>query len=670
MAQFSRYNAVDQLLDVDGSPRQANDRLLTDETGGLGSPVILNSGVAATITAFGSPNLTVGGLTGQGAGSVGTIISLRKAGIAGNNGTFVVNANTSASVDILTDASGYYPDPASGNLEWEQYNAGVAGTIAGVAAGIVDFTGGANFTANSVGHFITISGATTLANNGTFLITGYVSATEIYYANSNAVFPDLSSGSIGWVERLPYSLNDDLDFERSDRSYIKGVNYDQPVPSYTRPTLAGVNVPVNLANIAGMTLDAKALSVNRGQFNWPVEPTLTDIYSGSSALKHASATDNTGVPCFDAAPFTSDYNSCYVEVTNALTGDELEVQSGVHKGEKIFGITQGGTSSSPSSVEIDWYSAPNGADISTSSTAYTWEKGAATAKTGTTSVTVVPGPNGASVITGLTAGGFVTGDVGNWIVFSGFGDGNDGTFVIISVQGLTAITVQNHAAVAEGPIANVTWGEYLQTVPTFVDLTYGYNSRLDLMDQNALRAPLVTGLVSDADLRQDIIDIQSTGGWPDGTTNLSTLLTNTSSHFPFSYLTGGAGDTVVAALNVLNSQMGNDNFVGPQTIITSGNTITQSLQNLANAITGATVARYIERLAAAVNANTLHILPGGASYVLDGTNNGKGLMVFWRGLLRDPGSVANGDDYQETNTTHITPYATINKNYHINYCIL
>jgi hypothetical protein len=366
----------------------------------------------------------------------------------------------------------------------------------------------------------------------------------------------------------------------------------------------------------------------------------------------------------------SDYNSCYVEVTNALTGDELEVQTGTHTGEKIFGITQGGTSSSPSSVEIDWYSSSNGSDISSSSTAYTWERGAATTKTGTTTVTVVPGVNGASAITGLTAGGFVVGDVGNWIVFSSLTNPtNNGYFVIISVQSGTAITVQNHAAVAEGPTASVTWGEYLQSVPTFVNLTYGYNSRLDLLDQNALRAPLVTGLVSDADLRQDIIDIQSTGGWPDGTTNLSTLLTNTGNYFPFSYLTGGAGDTVVAALNVLNNQMGNDTFSGPQSILTSGNTITQSLQNLANAITGATVTRYILRMAAANPANTPISLPGGA-YVIDGTFNGKGMMIFWRGILRDPGSVANGDDYQETSTTSITPYATINKGDHINFCLL
>jgi hypothetical protein len=668
MAGFSRYNALDQLLDIAGSvERQANDRLLTDETGGLGSPVILASGSTATITAFASPNLTVGGLTGQSASSVGTLISIRGAAIAGNNGVFLVNANSSATVDVLTNASGYFPEPNSGALEWEQYNAGKSASITTVSSGIATITGVANMSANSVGHFITISGAASAGNNGTFLITAFNSATSVSYANAAAVASDANNPNISWVERLPYSLNDDLDFERSDRTYIKGVNYDQPMPTYTRPTLSGVAVPASIANIAGKTLDAFAKSVNRGQFNLAVEQTLTDIYA-TSALKHADSVDNTGVPCFDAAPFTSDWNSTYVEVTDATTGNELEVQSGLHAGEHIFGITYGGSSTSPNSVEIHWYSCPNGGNIATSSTAYTWEVGSATGtNTGTTAVTITPTTNGAATLTGLTGGTFTNADVGKWINLTGFtNSANNGYFVIISVQSTTAITIQNHAAITE--THSVGWAEYNKLVPTFVDLTYGYNQRLDQLDQNAFRFPLVSGLTGDADLRQDIADLQSTGGWVDGTTNLSSYLTNTGNYFPFSTLPGGAGDTVVSALNALNQQTGNRTYTGPY--LTNGQTITASLQALSNAISSQSVVRYIERLSAAIPANTSHVLPGGASYTLDGTNNGKYMWVFWRGLMRDPGTVANGDDYQETDTTHITPYSRINANDHISYFIL
>lgn len=46
------------------------------------------------------------------------------------------------------------------------------------------------------------------------------------------------------------------------------------------------------------------------------------------------------------------------------------------------------------------------------------------------------------------------------------------------------------------------------------------------------------------------------------------------------------------------------------------------------------------------------------------------MWVFWRGLLRDPGTVANGDDYAETSGTQVTPYTKIKDKDHINYLIL
>jgi hypothetical protein len=607
----------------------------------------------------------VAGLTGQSASSVGTLISLRNAEKAGNNGVFRVLVNNSATSNDLSDTGGYFPDANTGSLIWEQYNAGIAASIGTVVLGIVTITGLQNMTANSVGGFITISGAASAANNGTFLITEFVSATSVKYANAAGVAADANNPAIAWVERLPYSLNDDLDLERSDRTYIKGVNYDQPVPTFTRPTLVGVNIPVNLSTIAGKTLDAHAKSINKGQFEWPVEVTLTNLY-GIGTLKHSDSSDTTGIPCFDAAPFTSDWTSCFVQVVDEDTGNELEVLAGPQKGQRIFGQTYGGASTSPNSVEVRWYSCSVSENIATSSTVYAWEKGAATAKTGTTAVTVVAGANGAMALTGLTAGGFVAGDVESWLTLSGLANGaNNGSFVIISVQSGTAVTVQNHAAISEGPTAAVTWTNFLKTQPTVVNLVYGFNQRLDQLDQNAWRFPMVGGLVSDADLRQDIIDLQSTGGWADGTTDLSTYLTNTGSFYIFSTLPGGAGDTVVAALNALNAQIGIRDYTGPY--LTDGQTITASLQALSDAINTATVVRTIERLAADINANTAHTLPGGLTYALDGTNNGKYLFLFWRGLLRDPGTVANGDDYQETSTTQFTPYSKIKSSDHITY---
>ena len=82
------------------------------------------------------------------------------------------------------------------------------------------------------------------------------------------------------------------------------------------------------------------------------------------------------------------------------------------------------------------------------------------------------------------------------------------------------------------------------------------------------------------------------------------------------------------------------------------------------------VAHTIERLAVALTPGVAHTLPGGLTYTLDATDNGANLWVYWRGVLRDPGEVANGDDYDETSTTQITPFYGISAADHINYFAL
>ncbi len=77
--------------------------------------------------------------------------------------------------------------------------AGSAATVASFATPKVTMTGLTDITADMVGEWITISGATTTANNGTFLITDYVSATSLKYSNASAVSPDAADGTIDWT---------------------------------------------------------------------------------------------------------------------------------------------------------------------------------------------------------------------------------------------------------------------------------------------------------------------------------------------------------------------------------------------------------------------------------------------------------------------------------------
>jgi hypothetical protein len=498
MAQFSRFNALDQILDIQGSFSQSSTRTLTDETSGFGEPLTGQTGAVANITTFSLGVSTITGLTGM--------------------------------------------------------------------------------TANSVGNFLTVSGAAAGGNNGTFLIISFVSATSVTISNAAGSAPDANNGAITWTERRTYCLNDDLDFERTDRAAIKGVAYDQPIPTYTRPTATGTPVAKNLSNL--VSLDSKLLNNNRIFYSASVAATDTKItLSSAGNLKHASSTDLSGVPCFDVAPYVGDFTSCYAFLTDTAQNDQMVVQTGIHKGELIFGVTNNGASTSPNSVEVVFYSVPIGGNPVTGSTLYTWETGQ----------------------------------------------------------------------------------------PTTINVTYGFGERADTLSVNALRTTQGLNVVSDGDLRQDITDIHSVIGMADGDTDLSTELTNTGANFVFFNLPD-ATPSVVEALNTLNSQIGDRTYTGPY--LTSGQTIAASLQALSNAISSSSIVRTIERLAADVNANTSHLLPGGITYTLDGTNNGRNMFVFTRGLLRDPGSVANGDDYAETNTTHITFFAKQKSGDHINYMVL
>lgn len=496
MAQYSRKNSLSQALDIAGSKTQLGTKTLTDETSGFGQ--------------------SLAGQTGSGA------------------------------------------------------------SLSAKVAGVITVTGLTGMTANSVGNFLTVSGADTSGNNGTFLIIQYVSATEVKISNSGGgTAPDDHNGSIGWIERGAYTLEDDLNFERTDRAAIKGVAYDQPIPVYQRPTAIGTDVPTNLSNIASKTTDARGFIIPRKFGSATVAATNTKItLSSTGNLEHSDSTDKTGIPCFDAAPYASNYIACYVDIKDPATGDNLIVKSGAHTGEAIFGVSNGGASTSPDGVEIIFYSCPVGGDIGTNSTAYTWESGQ----------------------------------------------------------------------------------------PTSINVYYGYFQRLDQIPETAFRLMETLGLEESGEIRQDITDIQTVIGMTDGDTYLVNL-TNLTDYYVFSDL-GTATPSITNALNTINEQIGDRTYLGAP-YIADGETVSASLMALANAISASSIVRYIERLASDANANTSHATP--AAYTL---GSGANLWVYWRGVLRDPGTVANGDDYEETDTTHITPYSKISAGEHINYFIM
>lgn len=459
---------------------------------------------------------------------------------------------------------------------------GSAANITTVASGVATVTGLTGMSASSIGRMLSLSGAASASNNGSFLIVAVNSATSVNVSNASAVANDANNGSIAWSERGVYTLEDDLNYTRTDRKLIKGTaNFYSSVPVYQRPSAVGTNVPANLANIAGKTTDAKAMVINRKFQGATVAASdgyflLTD----TGNIKHADATNRTGVPIQDGADSGAD-EATYVEIINPATEAALEVLADPTK--RVFGRTRAGSSTSPNSVEVEFRQVAKGGALS-ASTAYTWEAGQ----------------------------------------------------------------------------------------PTTVDMYYGYRQTLDNLSETALRTVLTNGIVGDADSAQDMADVRTALGIADNVTSLAGLLTNTTNFFAFSDLPDGT-PSVVEAFNTLNTQIGDRNYTGSS--LTDGETLTQSLQALSDAIVVAVnasgIIRIVERLGADVNPGSAHTIPGAATYAADagGAGEGQNMWVFTRGILRDPGSVVNGDDYSETSSTSVTFHARQKAGDHINYII-
>lgn len=164
------------------------------------------SGAAASIvttgaaTPFGQVRLT--GLTGMTQASVGHNITISGAASAGNNGTFpITNFVSATSVDILNTAA-VVPDASNGAISWAGSWVGTAASIvAGAAANRMRLTGLTGLTVSAVGHYLTITGAASAANNGTWQIVNFISATSCDVVNASAVIPDASNGAIAWTEK-------------------------------------------------------------------------------------------------------------------------------------------------------------------------------------------------------------------------------------------------------------------------------------------------------------------------------------------------------------------------------------------------------------------------------------------------------------------------------------
>lgn len=123
--------------------------------------------------------------------------------IAGSN-NYSTNKNLSDEIQCLGEPVGNSGSSASITVSGSDV------IISGLS-GIIDA---------SLGRFLTFSGAASGVNNSTFLIIQINSSTSVNIEHSSAV-TDGNNGSISWVERKSYSLEDDINFSRTDREAIK-----------------------------------------------------------------------------------------------------------------------------------------------------------------------------------------------------------------------------------------------------------------------------------------------------------------------------------------------------------------------------------------------------------------------------------------------------------------
>lgn len=189
-------------------------------TSGTANP----SGTTASITASAGPTITLTGLTNMTPAMVGLNIMVSGAASGVNNGGFPIATYISPTSVTITNPSGV-TDANNGAIVWSVANwfclatvaldnhilvyVGGVGTVPqGTAASIT--VGGGNVTLTGLNFMcveqfpfgqITISGAATPANNGTFPLASLISPTSVTITNGSAA-TDANNGSIVWTATL------------------------------------------------------------------------------------------------------------------------------------------------------------------------------------------------------------------------------------------------------------------------------------------------------------------------------------------------------------------------------------------------------------------------------------------------------------------------------------
>lgn len=211
-------------------------------------------GSSASVSAFdGITTATITGLTGMTPENVGQYLNLTGAASPGNNTFAQITAYISATSVQVNNSSAVAPDANNGSISWfdvvgfeaqivvaqpeatitglvgmtpemvgnslmiQNAQAPTSGSVSGSAATISSFDSGTDLVtltgltgilSSFVNSLITITGAATAANNGTFVVVETSGTNQVTYVNSAAVAPDANNPNISWS--IPVSTNNSV----------------------------------------------------------------------------------------------------------------------------------------------------------------------------------------------------------------------------------------------------------------------------------------------------------------------------------------------------------------------------------------------------------------------------------------------------------------------------
>ena len=321
-----------------------------------------NSGAAATISSVSGGVATLTGLTGFASGTAGQRwITITGAATGANNGTFKILSYISATSVTIRNNSAVAGDANNGSISWSEKiplsdtyaNPGgnsVSGWICmqgpstlkipvltipsgstvvnslgtnqtGSSANVTSLTsiyssnpghaiitGLTNMTIGSVGRALTLSGCSTSANNGTYIITEYLSSTSVTISNPNAVFNDANNGSITWTEKL-------------SPNFIRGENVIQ-----TTSNAQGEIIGFSFDPVIGtgyMVVMPRVVGSGSGVLGWNSSDNITGISSGSVATASGTVVEYVREIVFWAGSANAQTMTGYMQCVDGYTESTL-----------------------------------------------------------------------------------------------------------------------------------------------------------------------------------------------------------------------------------------------------------------------------------------------------------------------------------------------------------